>query len=207
MDKRVKFSWLNECQQAFDKLKVAFTTALILAYFDCDNMILIETISSDIILAGVLWQYDDEVILCPVAFYSKKHSLAEQKYEIYDKESIAIVWVPNKWRAEPSSAEQPDSVLPDYRNFEYSMSNKSLSRHQTWWAEFLLRFKFELTNRPGKAEGKSDIHTRWSQDKPDPNYKAYQNCMTIFTTQKSLVEHVEKAHTKMCLFCDILHET
>jgi hypothetical protein len=40
----------------------------------------------------MLSQYDDDGILHPVAFFSKKHSLAECKYEIYDKELIAIVW-------------------------------------------------------------------------------------------------------------------
>jgi hypothetical protein len=51
----------------------------------------VETDTSDYVSAGVLSQYDDEGILHPVAFLSKKHSPAECNYEIYDKELMAIV--------------------------------------------------------------------------------------------------------------------
>lgn len=45
--KNVKFSWSDECQAAFYKLKAAFTTSPILAYFDKNWEILVETDASD----------------------------------------------------------------------------------------------------------------------------------------------------------------
>ena len=83
--------WTSECQKAFKNLKDAFTTAPILRHFDWDSEIVVETDASDYISAGILSQYDDEGLLHPVAFYSKKHSPAETNYEIYDKELMAIV--------------------------------------------------------------------------------------------------------------------
>jgi hypothetical protein len=50
-----------------------------------------ETDTSDYLSTGVLSQYDNDRILYPIAFFSKKYSPAEYKYEIYDKELIAIV--------------------------------------------------------------------------------------------------------------------
>ena len=50
-----------------------------------------ETDSSDYVSAGVLSQYDDDGILHPVAYFSKKHSVTECNYEIYDKELLAII--------------------------------------------------------------------------------------------------------------------
>jgi hypothetical protein len=47
--------------------------------------------ASDYISASVLSQYDDNNILNPMAYFSKKHSPPECNYEIYDKELMAIV--------------------------------------------------------------------------------------------------------------------
>jgi hypothetical protein len=52
------------------------------------------------VCAGVLSQYNDEGVLHPVAFYSKKMTLAECNYKIYDKELLAIVYCLEEWSAE-----------------------------------------------------------------------------------------------------------
>jgi hypothetical protein len=41
--------------------------------------------------AGVLSQYNNKGVLHPVAFYSKKITLAKCNYKIYNKELLAIV--------------------------------------------------------------------------------------------------------------------
>jgi len=91
--KYVPFVWGPEQQVAFDLLKKALTLAPILRHFDYDREIIVETDASDYVSASILSQYDDEGILHPVAFYSKKHSPAECDYQIYDKELLAIVRV------------------------------------------------------------------------------------------------------------------
>lgn len=54
---------------------------------------MVETDVSDLIFGGILSQQDKEGELHPVAFYLKKHSLAEANYEIYVKELKTIVQV------------------------------------------------------------------------------------------------------------------
>jgi hypothetical protein len=49
------------------------------------------------------------------------------------------------------------------------MTTKKLSRRQTRWAEFLSRFNFQLTYRPGKQNGKADALTRRFEDQIDPD--------------------------------------
>ncbi len=46
------------------------------------------------------------------------------------------------------------------------MSTKQLSRRQARWSEFLSRFNYRITYRPGKAGGKPDALTRRSGDLP-----------------------------------------
>jgi hypothetical protein len=90
--KEIKFKWGPEEQATFAAVKkIAFTTAPVLRRFDHDRDVIVETDASDYVSAGVLSQYDDDGILHPVAFFSKKHSPAECNYKIYDKELMAIV--------------------------------------------------------------------------------------------------------------------
>ena len=66
-------------------------TALILAHFDSDLECILETDSSDHALESVLSQYDENDVLCPVAYFSQKLNTAESNYEIYDKELLVII--------------------------------------------------------------------------------------------------------------------
>jgi hypothetical protein len=142
------------------------TTALILHHFDYDREAIVETDASDYISAGILSQYDDEGILHPVAFFSKKYSPAECNYEIYDKELMAIVRAFEEWRPELEGASHPIKVLSDHKNLEYFMTTKLPNRRQTRWAEYLSRFNFKIVYRPSKAGAKPDSLTRRSGDLP-----------------------------------------
>jgi hypothetical protein len=164
--KNAHFIWSDECSQSFKTLKHAFTTAPILRHFNYDREIIVETDASDYISAGVLSQYDDEGILHPIAFFSKKHTPAECNYEIYDKELMAIVRAFEEWQPELEGALHPIQVLSDHKNLEYFMSTKLLNRRQTRWAEYLSRFNFKIIYRPGKAGRKPDALTRRSGDLP-----------------------------------------
>jgi hypothetical protein len=164
--KDTAFIWDTTCTDSFAALKHAFTTAPILRHFDYDCEAIVETDASDYVSAGILSQYDDEGILHPVAFFSKKHSPAECNYEIYDKELMAIVCAFEEWRPELEGASHPIKVLSDHKNLEYFMSTKLLNRRQTRWAEYLSRFNFKIVYRPGKAGAKPDSLTRRSGDLP-----------------------------------------
>jgi hypothetical protein len=164
--KGVKFAWNSNCQEAFDRLKDAFTKAPILAPFDWEKEIILETDASDYVSAGVLSQYGDDGILRPVAFFSKKHSTTECNYEIYDKELLAIVRCFEEWRPELEGTTSPIKVITDHRNLEYFTTTKLLNRRQARWSEFLSRFNFRITYRPGKLGAKPDALTRRSEDLP-----------------------------------------
>jgi hypothetical protein len=164
--KDTAFVWDIACTDSFATLKHAFTTAPILRHFNYDREAIVETDASDYISAGILSQYDDEGILHPVAFFSKKHSPAECNYEIYDKELMTIVRGFEEWRPELEGASHPIKVLSDHKNLEYFMSTKLLNRRQTHWAEYLSRFNFKMVYRPGKAGAKPDSLTHRSGDLP-----------------------------------------
>ena len=118
-----------------------------------------------IMSGAVLSQPDHESILRPVAFMSCWHLPAECNYKIYDKELMAIVRAFEEWRPKLEGSPKPVNVISDHKNLEYFMSFKRLSRCQARSSEFLSRFKFKISYRPG-AQCKADALTRRSQDLP-----------------------------------------
>ena len=135
--KGVRFEWGEDCEAAFQELTSRFTSVPVLWHFNPDREIIIETDASDYVLAGMMSLYDTDSTLHPVVFFSKKHSLAECNYEIYNKELMAIIHCFEEWRAELESLLHLIRVLSDHKNLEYFMSTKLLSRRQARWSEFL----------------------------------------------------------------------
>ena len=90
--KEVKFEWTPECEKAFSDLKQRVCEAPILWHFDPSEQCFVETNFSDYVNADVLSQPDNNGILYPVAYFSRRMSPAECNYEIYDKELLAIIW-------------------------------------------------------------------------------------------------------------------
>src|SRR4029077_5520753 len=81
LKKGAPWQWGRAHQQAFANLKVAFSTAPTLAFFDYSRKMILETDASDWVSDGVLSQID-EGYLRPVAYFSSKHSASESNYEI-----------------------------------------------------------------------------------------------------------------------------
>jgi hypothetical protein len=94
-----KFHWGTAAQTAFDRLRHAFTTAPILRHFNPELPTVVEADASDYALGAVISQRNPEDgTLHPITFHSRKFNLAEQNYEIYDKEMLAIVETMDQYR-------------------------------------------------------------------------------------------------------------
>ena len=112
--KDVLFKWTEECQKSFELLKKRFTTALILVYFDSIKEIIVKTDTSDWVFTEILSQYSDDNILHPVTFFSKKHSVQEVNYEIYDKELLTIICAFEEWWSELKGSAFSLKVITDH---------------------------------------------------------------------------------------------
>lgn len=133
-------------------------------HFDLNREMIVETDASDYVSVGVCSQYDNDSLLHPVAFYSKKHSSAKCKYEVYDKDLLAIIRCFEEWSPHLESTGHCIQVLSNRRNLKYFVTTKLLNRCQPSWSEFLSRFDFKILYHPGKQRGKPDALTRKSGD-------------------------------------------
>ena len=94
LTKDIPFSWKAQHQEAFDNLKIAFTSAPVLQPFDRSRETIIETDTSNQVIASILSQYlirDGVKTLYPIDYHAKTLSAAERNWPIHDKELWAIV--------------------------------------------------------------------------------------------------------------------
>jgi len=142
---------------AFEDLKTAVTTALVLVSPQKSVPFQIEVDSSDFTTGAVLSQQSPtDGKWHPVAFYSKFLSSVERNYEIHDKEMLAIICVLEEWRHFLEGATHPVEIWTDHKNLECFMMAKKLNRRQARWSLHLARFDFLLHHRPGHTMGKLD---------------------------------------------------
>ena len=84
------WKWEDEYQKAFDELKEKITSQPVLSLLRREGKFRVETNASGHAIGGVLFQEQDGKWK-PIAFLSRTMQPAEQNYEIYDKELLAIV--------------------------------------------------------------------------------------------------------------------
>jgi hypothetical protein len=95
--KNIPFEWTEEHQMAFDALKHAITTALVLRIPREDLPYLVETNASGVALGTVLLQ-QHEGNWHLVDFHSRSLSPAEWNYPVHDSELLAIMDSLKAWR-------------------------------------------------------------------------------------------------------------
>ena len=87
------FTWGEDQHRSFDKLKVAITTAPVLAIVDPQNPFVVKTYASATAIGGVLFQDGRHV-----AFESRKLNSAQRNYSAYERELFAITHALKQWR-------------------------------------------------------------------------------------------------------------
>lgn len=75
-------------------------------------------------LGGTVSQHDDDGVLHPCAFHSRKFTPPERNYEIYDKEILAIVECMDVWRLYFEGADHKLKVLTDHKNLVWFTETK-----------------------------------------------------------------------------------
>jgi len=84
-------------------------------------------------------------------------SLAEQIYDIYDKELLNMVLAFQDWWVYLEWFLHPIKMIFDYKNLEYFLTTKQLNWWQARWFEFLSTFDFNIQHWPGLLNGRTDV--------------------------------------------------
>ncbi|RYO82880.1 hypothetical protein DL762_006401 [Monosporascus cannonballus] len=152
-----EFELPEEAKEAFRELKEAITSGPIVRMPNPDKTKRLKTDASEYTLGAVLEQQEGNGKWYSVAYYSKAFRDAELRYQIYDKELLAIINAFKEWELFFSGAKEPFDIYFDHKNLTQFMKAQELNkRHERWWI-FLSRFNFKIHHIKGKENIQADI--------------------------------------------------
>ena len=179
--KKGPFEWPESAEQAFRQLCDIFMSASLLTHYDPSKKIRVKTDASNFAVADILSQQDEDGNWRPMTFWSRKMIPAEQNYETYDQELLAIVAAFKQWRHYLEDSLYPIEVLSDHNNLKGLMTKKKLNSRQARWAQVLAAYDFEIFHRPG-AKNPADGPSR----RPDYEGASPLNTKLLPTLQNKL---------------------
>jgi len=138
-----EWKWEEEHQRVFEELKEKITSQLVLSLPRREGKFRVETDISGHAIRGVLSQEQDGKWK-PIAFLSRMMQPAEQNYEIYDKELLAIVEALTKWRQYLLDAVETFKIWTDHENLKYFWEPHKLNGRQARWYMKLQDYDFIL---------------------------------------------------------------
>lgn len=144
---------------AFEQLKQKFLEAPVLAHFDPEAKLRIETDASNFAIGAILSQLQGDS-WHPVAYLSRKLNGPEQNYATPDAEMLAIVEAFRTWRHYVAYVDHPVQILTDHLNHSYLAGKKKLSNKQVSQLRELSPFNFVIEYRPGKANPADGLSRR-----------------------------------------------
>ncbi len=121
------FVMTDKARQAFAILKKMFVTAPLLAHFDPDQPLWLETDASEFAIASILLQpagtgrvadNKTDAHWHPIAYRSQQKILAKQRYIAKDSNCLAIVVLFKQWRHYLKGAKYPILLLTDNSNLQ-----------------------------------------------------------------------------------------
>jgi len=158
--KNTPWNFDDDCRIAFNTLKQAFTSAPILTHWVPDAQLVVETDASDYALAAILSIMTKDNEIHPIAFHSRTFSALELNYDVHHKELLAIFGAFKIWRHYLEGSASPIDVVMDYKNLEYFLTTKVLTRRQARWSEYLSQFNLVIRFHPRCLGTKLDALTR-----------------------------------------------
>lgn len=152
------FLWTEEAQRAFDRLKLALTTAPVLRIADPTLPFRIETDASGYAIGAALLQQDADKHWHPVAYESRKMAPAERNYPVHEQELLALIHVLKIWRHYLYGS--PFEAHTDHRTLQHFQDQPNLSGRQARWSQLLQEFDVRIIYKPGKSNIVADSLSR-----------------------------------------------
>ncbi|MDP1546978.1 MAG: reverse transcriptase domain-containing protein [Anaerolineales bacterium] len=142
--------------EAFESLKESFGRDVQLFFPQPDREFVITGDASDFALGVTLSQveYDPDPApplpaqRFPIAFFSRKLTMAESKLDTLDKELLPLIEALVQWRAWLISAKLPIRYYTDHKNLDNFTSSRKLSKKLARWLDFLGDFQVKVLFTP-----------------------------------------------------------
>jgi len=164
MCKNEKWHWDKEQKDAFHALKESLNRTAHLRILNSTCKKILKTDTSDFTVGACLYQIKDEQQRL-IVYQSRKLSEPEKRYEVHNKELLAIVKALQDWRPYLAGTEKPIQIYTDHKNLRNFVTTKQLNQQQICWAEQLANYEFQIHYKKSNENGEADALSRRSDHK------------------------------------------
>ena len=156
-EKGRKFTWNDQCQQAFETLKQKLVTAPVLAYPQTEGLMVLDTDASTVSISGCVSQIqkgEERVI----AYGSKALSAAQRCYCTTKRELLAVVKFVKYYPTYLWG--RHFMVHTDHVSLRWLLNFKDPEGMLARWLSVLDTYDFEIVHRPGAKHNNADSLNR-----------------------------------------------
>lgn len=184
--------WTEEALSAFERIKECFASRVLLNHFNKEAKLSLTVDASSMAVGGVLQQmYNGKSE--PLAFFSRKLTVAESKYSAFDRELLAVYL--NIKHFKYLLEGRMFTVYTDHKPLTFALNSKTdRSPRQTRHLEYISQFTNDIQHIRGDANVVADTLSRAFE------VGAYQsfdlNLRTLFDQQEKDTELLELIHNK-----------
>jgi transposase InsO family protein len=147
--------WDASCDDAFNALKTALTTAPVLRLPDLSKPVFINTDASSFAISAVFQQlHNDE--LHPVLFWSRKLASAERNYDTREREMLAIITIAKLFRHYLDDAR----FFTDHDTLKRFQTQKQLTGRLARWMHIIQDLKLDIKHIKGSENRVADALSR-----------------------------------------------
>ncbi len=133
----VKFDWSENCQRAFENVKLLLTTAPVLASPRLDMPFKLQVDASQVGAGAVFLQTGENGLDYPVSFFSRKfNTYHKKKYSVIEKEALSLIWALQFFDVYVGGG-MPVEVFSDHNPLTLLHSLQSPSQRLMRWILFL----------------------------------------------------------------------
>ncbi len=174
--------WTPEQQQAYDKIKQALHSSVILSFPDFTKPFLVGTDASDKGIGAILYQEGPQGSKLYISFAARSLSSGEKSYGATKRELAAIVFALKKFRYYLYG--QHFTVFTDHKALTYLFTQHHVNPMLLNWLEQILEFSFDIIHLPGVQNILPDALSRFydADERPSCNTVVNQLVVTDAST-------------------------
>ena len=160
LSKKVKFVWTDDCQMAFDKVKLLLQKFPVLKSPDYEKPFKLIIDSSDVGTGSVLVQEASDGLDHPVSYFSKKFLKYQKNYSVVEKETLGLVLALEHFDVYLGSTPFKIKVYTDHNPLTFLKTMKNKNQRLVRWSLALQEYNLEIQHIPGSENVVADALSR-----------------------------------------------
>ena len=160
LSKKVKFVWTDDCQMAFDKVKLLLQKSPVLKSPDYEKPFKLIIDSSDVGTGSVLVQEASDGLDHPVSYFSKKFLKYQKNYSVVEKETLGLVLALEHFDVYLGSTPFKIKVYTDHNPLTFLKTMKNKNQRLVRWSLALQEYNLEIQHIPGSENVVADALSR-----------------------------------------------